>query len=121
MNKKIMIIVMASIVRESHAMMSVQAQGMPMRLPQAFVQASPVLQAIEAKSELADLKKRALFADQDARVVQRVIDDQKRLSSNAGEIEVGYRGMEYCLVLARRLELVPLLAEYRARIRNLIP
>jgi hypothetical protein len=123
MIKKIMIIAMMS-SSGLQAMMCVQTLDMPVALPQAFIDASPVLQAMQKGCMDANLKKHGLFTDQASRVVQRVIEDQKILSSKGpavGDIVVGYKGIACCIALARRLELAPLLAEYRTRIRSFIP
>lgn len=104
------------------ATMQIHAQGMPVLLPEEFIKSSPILKNIQATKELQEIRMRGLFADQDPRVVQRVIDDQKKLSSKdsaVGEIEVGYRGMDYCIALIKRLQLDALLAEYKERIRRL--
>lgn len=123
MVRKIMITLMINF-SGMHAMTSLQTKDMPVLLPKVLVEASPVLQEIEKNPALKKIRLRGLFQDQPVWAVLRVIEDQKKLTlkgTAATEILVEYKGIEYCIALARRLGLAPLLAEYGRQIRALVP
>lgn len=104
----------------------VQTKEMPIVLPQTFIDASPVLRTIQ-KDPIKNLKKRALFEDQHSHVIQRVIQDQETLNSKdavVNQLFIECRGVEdmpYYIVLARRLRLQGLIAEYLKISKRLTP
>lgn len=111
---KTLILMMALGAPGMRSIVCVQTQDIPVLLPQAFIQASSILQDIEKEPQLRKFKLRALFEDQPSCIIVRVIEDQAALTTGSfvGSNGLKTEGIAYCLALIRRLKLDALHAAY---------